>query len=386
MYKNNNVIILAKTKIILNYYIDYNAYINIVEKYKNIFLSFTWRKNIMDINFSYNNINKIELDNDDKYNICIVECIKDIFDNQLNKDKHKHIVDLKMKNSKSIDQLLIQKIVDLDYFSYIYFSNDYVSNKINFKNLIECITVIYNNNYYENSCNLPEKLESIIINYNDKKNIIFDIPNELKKIFIKKNQSEFLNFYFTNTNIKKIIVINNEINIKNTPKFLHDYDFLIIKKFFSSNTKYIDFNNLPYTLKILHIYDKIGQSIQPLPNSIEQLKINYYDKNLLENLPCTIKKIHLDFTISEDNIDLFSFLPNSLEEIIIRNGVLKNFTKTINIKLPSRLKILSIQSHYLDGRNFDFSLVKYLIENNIKYTILNEQNTSKHTYIFYRKN
>ena len=212
MYKNNNVIILAKTKIILNYYIDYNAYINIVEKYKNIFLSFTWRKNIMDINFSYNNINKIELDNDDKYNICIVECIKDIFDNQLNKDKHKHIVDLKMKNSKSIDQLLIQKIVDLDYFSYIYFSNDYVSNKINFKNLIECITVIYNNNYYENSCNLPEKLESIIINYNDKKNIIFDIPNELKKIFIKKNQSEFLNFYFTNTNIKKIIVINNEIN------------------------------------------------------------------------------------------------------------------------------------------------------------------------------
>ena len=135
-------------------------------------------------------------------------------------------------------------------------------------------------------------------------------------------------------------------------------------KFILLNEKYIDFNNLPYTLKILHIHDKINQEILSLPNSIEELQLDYYDKNLIENLPSTLKKIYLEFTIDDSNINLFSFLPNSLEEIELNNIVLKKDIKIFDIKLPVQLKKLSFSKKSLI---FDFILSTNLIKKNMKY-------------------
>lgn len=362
----NNLINLSKTKIILICHnVKYEYYLNILENYKEKIIKYTWRRNNIYIEFDYNNKIKLEDDNNkDKYIDCIITCIKDILDNL----KYKFFINLRINNSLLKNFKFIQKIVNLDYFSYIYFEKNFISNKINFRGLKNCIKVIYKNSYYENSCNLPEVLESVVLHNNTNNNIIFYIPNELKKILIKGYKVENLIAELINIKLKKLVIINSEINIKNTPNFLHDYDFLIINKYISSNNKYIDFNNLPYTLKILHLQDKITLSMQLLPNSIEQLKIKYFDKNLLENLPCMLKKIQLDYVIN-DYSHLFSFLPNSLEEIIINNITIQDHSKIINFKLPSRLKRLYFQSQLI---NFDFILLKYLTENNIKYTISNK--------------
>ena len=82
----------------------------------------------------------------------------------------------------------------------------------------------------------------------------------------------------------------------------------------------------------------------------------------------------MDFSIWLENINLFSFLPNSLEEIIINNISLPDHIKLFNIKLPNELKKLSIVGQ---SRNFDFILSNFLIENNKKYKIYNSNNVWK---------
>ena len=368
---NYNIVKLSKTKIIvICYSVSYEYYANIVERYREIFSSHTFRRDNMYFEFDYNN--KIDY-NDDKYIIILVECIKNIFDNL----KNKLTIELKINNSKLKDTKSIQKIVDLDYFSYIYFEREFYSNKIDFRCLQKCLRIIYKNSFYENSLLLPTNLESItfvLYSTNRMKNILFNIPNGLKEIFTKNHNYEKMLSNIIDIKVKKLVIINRIIDTKYMTTISHDYDFLIIKKCCSSNTKFIDFNNLPYTLKILHIHDKINQEIIALPNSIVELKINYYDKNLLENLPCTLKKIHLDFSICVENINLFSFLPNSLEEIIINNVSLPDHIKLFNIKLPNELKKLSIVGQ---SRNFDFILSNFLIENNKKYKIYNTNNVWK---------
>lgn len=77
-----------------------------------------------------------------------------------------------------------------------------------------------------------------------------------------------------------------------------------------------------------------------------------------------MKKIYLKFTIDESNINLFSFLPNSLEEIKLNDIVLKTCIKIFDIKLPVQLKKLSFSKKSLI---FDFILSTNLIEKNMKY-------------------
>jgi hypothetical protein len=347
-----NIIRLTREKILLkiNGYINYT---DIIFKHIDILLSKTWRRNIMYLEFNYNDES--------------VNRIKDIFDNL----EKKYQISLQINNSKLVDIIIIQQIVNLDYFTDICFEKEFNSKYIDFRNLKNCKEIVYKSNFYQNSFLLPENLDKITLVFNStnskfKKNIIFGIPNGLKKICIKMSGSGLIKCLFdntSNTNIKKLFIINTTISNKNQLEIFHDYDFLIVYKFIESNVKYIDLNNLPYTLKILHIHDKINQDILALPDSLEELKINYYDKNLLENLPCTLKKINLDFSIGMENIKLLSFLPNSLEEITINNFSIPNHAKIFDLKLPSNLKVLNIIA---STQNFEFVLTKCCIDNNIK--------------------
>lgn len=355
-----NQIILTKNIILICFYEKYSYYTDVIEKYKKNIIVHTWKRNFMSLEFSYKKDDNSEFENDEMYNNYIVNSICDIFDNI----KIKCLIDLKINNSELKNINLIQKIVNLDYYSHIYFEKKFVSDKIDFKRLIKCDKVIYKNSYYKNSLNLPERLDTVLLYYEDKKNLIFNIPSGLRNIYVKKYSFEHLFFNFDDVVIKKLFVVNAKLDIKNTEIF-HDYDLLIIKKNIP-NTKFIDFNNLPYSLKILHIYDKINQEILSLPNSIEELKINYHDKNLLENLPSTLKKIHLDYNIYQINVNILSMLPDSLEEIIINDVSLPDHIKIFELKLPSGLKKLIIKAQ---SRNFDFILLNYLTKTNKKFNI-----------------
>lgn len=356
-----NIISLTREKILLILEInDYINYTDIIFKHKDILLSKTWRRNIMYLEFNYNDES--------------VNCIKDIFDNL----EKKYQISLQINNSKLVDIIIIQQIVNLDYFTDICFEKEFNSKYIDFRNLKNCKEIVYKSNFYQNSFLLPENLDKITLVFNStnsklKKNIVYGIPNGLKKLFTKMSGSGSIKCLFdntsnTNTNIKKLFMINTTISNKSQLEIFHDYDFLIVYKFIESNVKYVDFNNLPYTLKILHIHDKINQDILALPDSLEELKISYYDKNLLENLPCTLKKINLDFSIGMVNIKLLLFLPNSIEELTINNISIPNHTKMFDLKLPLNLKILNIPAL---SSNFEFMLTKYFIEKNIKTKVLN---------------
>ena len=70
---HNNIVKLSKTKIIvICYSVLYEHYINIVERYREIFSSHTFRRDNMYFEFDYNN--KIDY-NDDKYIIMVVEAV-----------------------------------------------------------------------------------------------------------------------------------------------------------------------------------------------------------------------------------------------------------------------------------------------------------------------
>lgn len=366
---NKHQIILSKPKITLICdSTDYAYYSYIIKKYDSILTSKIWKRDNMYLEFNYKKNNNNEFKNDDIYDNFIVDSIKYILDNL----KNNFLIDLKINNSKSENIKLIQKIVNLDYFSHIYFEKNFMLNKIDFKGLKKCNKVIYKNTYCKNSSNLPENLDGVLLNcYNDK-NFIFEIPPGLKNIFIKRYNYEELLYKFNNLILKKLFIVNTMIDVKNT-QIDHDYDFLIIKNI-TSNTKFIDFNNLPYTLKILHIHDKIKQEILSLPNSLEELKINYHDKNLLENLPSTLKKIHFDYSINEKNIEILSLLPNALEEIILNYVSLPDHIKIFDLKFPTGLKKISIKTQ---SRNFDFILLNYLTKTNKKFNILKNQSEWK---------
>ena len=134
-------------------------------------------------------------------------------------------------------------------------------------------------------------------------------------------------------------------------------DFLTIP----ANKKYIITHNIISKVFCLCFW---GRTIKTGHQSIEELQLDYYDKNLIENLPSTLKKIYLEFTIDDSNINLFSFLPNSLEEIELNNIVLKKDIKIFDIKLPVQLKKLSFSKKSLI---FDFILSTNLIKKNMKY-------------------
>lgn len=369
---NINQLKLSKTKIILiSYSVEYSYYIDVIEKYKNILIWQKWRKNnIMYLEYNYKN-NNGNFEDDNSYNNCLINSINDVL-NCVKRNNSFIDIDLKINNYESKNINLIQKIINLDYFSCIYFEKNFISNKINFQNLKRCNVVVYKNNYYNNSLNLPKNLEKVLLYNKDNINFIFDIPSGLKKICFNTYTSDCFNIYtsdyllykFDNIIVKKLFFVNTTIDIKNTPIF-HDYDFLIIQKI-DSNKKFIDFNNLPYSLKILHIHDKINQEILSLPNSLEELKINYFDKNLLENLPSTLKIIHLDFGIGVNDIDIFYLLPNSLEEIILNYVSLTDHTKIFDIKLPFGIKKISIQTQSII---FDFILLNFLTKTNKKFTV-----------------
>lgn len=365
---NNNgtsiLLNLTRTDILLMCLIGFNEYDSIITNCKNkdFFKSYTWKKQYMYIKFDY----------DEDYYEIISTCISDI----ISKIKKKYIYpcELKINSSNNKHHKLIQNIIDFDCFPKISLERNYFSKEINFTKLKNCDEIICKNLHQDNLLLLPNNLEKIIIDDLNliNKNVIFIVPNGLKKVFLG---NKFL-MDLTNISVKKILFINKQISNKNNLfDNLYDYDVLVLNKYYPS--KHFDLNNLSYQLKILYINCEIPE-IQPLPNSIEQLQLGCYSKNIIENLPSTLKKISFDNNALylEQIFDLFHFLPNNLEEIEITTIIFPPHTKLFDIKLPSKLKSIIISKNSVE---FYFLLKNTLIKNNIKYEeiILNSKKKIK---------
>ncbi len=89
------------------------------------------------------------------------------------------------------------------------------------------------------------------------------------------------------------------------------------------NNKYE--HELPYQIKNLKLINSI-KLIDNLPDSIEELELNYYNDEELEliNLPCSIKKLILNCK----NINLV-ILPKLIEYLKINKNILLNKIKNI---------------------------------------------------------
>lgn len=374
MNPKTNLINCAKNHILFICFLDYHKlYTKIIEIYKSILKFYSYKKCYIYLGFDYNN--NLGIDDEEYYNQ-IIDCINYVFNGQ----EVKLTTKLNINNGKTKNTQLINKIVNLDYFLIISIDKNITSIKINFNKLQNCKEFIFKNLFFDNLSFLPENLENISLNnyYQYKKNIIMNnLPKGLKKILILNKN----NWNYSRENIlcdldgfeiNKIVVINFPID-NNNFKFLHDYNILIINKNIESNSKYIDLNNLPYTLKILHLnynsplqINKIPSLLEQLPNSIEQLKITYFSKNLLMNLPSNLKKINFDFYLDSNIFEILSVLPNSLEEIKFQRISLDKHMEIFKFKLPLNIKTLII---YNESQIFDFMLYKFLIDNSIKFTI-----------------
>lgn len=346
---------LSRTNILLTCSTGFDKYNYIVTNYENkhFFKSHTWKNNYMYIEFDY----------DEGYCEIISTCISDIISEIKNKNIYPTVLKINSSNKKHVK--LIQKIIDFDYFPKISLERNYFSKEINFTKLVNCHEIICKNLHQDNLLSLPIDLEKMTINdINLKnKNVIFTVPNRLKKIFIR----DILLIDLTDVFVKKILFINQPISKKNNLfDNLYDYDVLVINKYYPS--KNFDLNNLSYQLKILIIDCEIPE-IQPLPNSIEQLQLGRYSKNIIENLPSTLKKISFKCFLDLEQIsNLFHFLPNNLEEIEITFEILSQHTKLFDIKLPSGLKSIIISKNSIV---FDFLLKNTFIKNGIKYKEIN---------------
>ena len=160
--------------------------------------------------------------------------------------------------------------------------------------------------------------------------IIINLPNNLKKIFIGYHFNKSINLD-SNTNLTQLTFGSNFNQIVN----LNSNTNLTQLTFGENFNQIVD---LPNTIINLQLNCNNKYLIDNLPNSIEEIIIGSNFELELNNLPNSIKKII--FKNNHYDKELNS-LPNSIEYLALPsyyNKQIKNF--------PKKLKIIECRSHY----------------------------------------
>ena len=181
---------------------------------------------------------------------------------------------------------------------------------------------------------LDEKLKNIIV------------TNKIIKIISYSIECDFLNqLNFQGSDIKSLLISMT-------------FDTQFINYSNKRNIPVINLHNLPKNLEILEIHSifklHVDQNIfNNLPCKLKTLSTNQYFDNTLNNLPNTLE--NLAITCSMTNIELLNYLPSSLKKLIVKisqqlmNTNSENTNSKLNFdSLPSTLECLIILGFY-DG-------------------------------------
>lgn len=232
---------------------------------------------------------------------------------------------------------LIFELTKLDYWKYIIFGKKFSTHKYNcISSMVGVKYVIYNGLWIENLENLPSNLEMIYIKIKFHKNLILNIPNKLKKILIKeKKKSQKYLFDFNELeNIKKICIINNFLQIDLNKK---KFEYLA----YMCKNSYVNFTNLPSSIKALYLFDGFNLTLDYLPNTIVDIIFEGKICSNLSNLPSSIKNVKFN-KMTDFNIYKINQLPDFIESLWL--DCFGTQVQTNLIKLPLKIKKLYINT------------------------------------------
>lgn len=267
---------------------------------------------------------------------------------------------ININTNKEENSLIINKILELDWFHNIIFSGN-CNMVFNLKKLKKIKAIVFQNNFlnYSKQTELfPEKNILLLFTFYEKKNILLTIPKNVVNFFgiieiydlpcLERLNTLF--FFSINESKSEIDIISNILIIfdKNDENLLNIISSQPIDTLIIIDEMY-SVESLPNTIKNLHISKY--KNLDYLPESLEFLSIIGPKNDFIDfsNIPTGIKKIKvcLDF----NNFDL-STLPESVENIFVKIYN-EPEDESINLekfnKLPKNLKKIKIYQNYEIG-------------------------------------
>ena len=248
---------------------------------------------------------------------------------------------------------------------------DIFISKLKKLNNIKCLKLIGNLSLNYINENIPDSIERLTLNIQNKhhtnyydKNVWYvkKLPSDIKYLQIDgledlnilRNLPE--NLISLNIQFGPKIVFNNN-NLSNLPvclkKLMLDFTYVDERAY----PKILNLNELPDSLNLLELTD-----------------VNFYQLNLLDNLPASIKYINIIITskkiysIGEDiEINIFNNLPIGVEELKIicqkfKTNLIKELLVCVNLNnLPSNLKKITLSnniSYQLDTQYPNLEIIK----------------------------
>ena len=134
-------------------------------------------------------------------------------------------------------------------------------------------------------------------------------------------------------------------------------------------------NNLPPNITHLSFGCCFNQEVN-IPFSVKYLKLDCNNQNIIDYLPDSIEELELDYYF---NLELTN-LPSSLKKIIFNEN--SNYNKNLNC-LPKKLELLQLPRKYnLEIKNIPNGLKKVICSKNYKY-INNFKDLKIETYKIY---
>jgi hypothetical protein len=260
--------------------------------------------------------------------------------------------------NKNCQSILMLKLIELDCFPNIIFGKQFDIKNYNFTSMKNTLNIICTKCNNLDLSNLPKNLNILRIQVGWRELKLIEIPSNTKKLFISNSIDS--NKYLLN--MEGVNVVNKILFVDNFNEIVNgcNYEFLM----FNINNSHIDFTNLPFTLKILYLYDGFNKCLDYLPDSIEKIIFDGAINSNLSNLPSSVKSIEFRF-LSPNQIDKLKELPDSIEIIYLMNDAL---IKLEPIKyLPKKLCLVKIER--ISRPHIIRAIENYKRENNLNFVI-----------------
>jgi len=259
----------------------------------------------------------------------------------------------------------IEKIILFDIFDTIKFGKHVSSIKNDFTKLKRTKNIKYLGNYSDNINMLPNDLDVIKYNYNYNKINILKKTDGTKKVILNEYNNKIQHSITHIYGYNKILLIDNQ-KIKYNLCEIEPDNILVITK-----NNYIDWTNLPWSIKKISLYDEFNETLEYLPNTIECIEFNGIINSNLYNLPSSISYVIFNDYDWNNFCEKINELNNNIE-LIYLDTCIKNIIEEpkIYLRLPEKLKSITIN---MSNSNFNY-IIKIIEEykeiNNLNFNII----------------
>jgi hypothetical protein len=238
----------------------------------------------------------------------------------------------------------IEKLIEFDIFDILEFGKTYTTTKIDYSKLKKVKRVEYWGKYL-NTRIIPNELDTFKYKANFDKCQIIKKTKGTKCVILCNNILYDNKFYkiFDADKSNKILFVSDEKTQLNLSELEPD----CIEVYNKNN--YVDWTNLPNSVKKLVLCDGFDKTLNYLPNILNEMVFYHNVISSLSDLPSSLNTIKMRDVEWKKFYEKSKELPEFVESIHLSTSN-NNYTNDEYLKLPQKLKSIYISSESLANR------------------------------------